>query len=493
MFGGGNKGGSIFTHVDAYDTSLTRTIPTELSKARRGLAATTVGNYALFGGGYSSNIGNTVDAYDTSLTRTISTALSQKRGYLAATTVGDYALFGGGRKPAPDNYLDPADAVDAYDTSLTRTIPTALSQARSSLKATTVGSYALFGGGRNSFSDCLDAVDAYDTSLTRTIPTALSQARSDLEATTVGDCALFGGGYSSDYYSNVIDVYDTGLTRTIATELSKARSNLAATTVGDYALFGGGVTISSGGAFTQYNDVDVYTAFARSNFGNTDWATIAKVFKSGIANKIWNVGDTKTITSKSGKQYTIRIADMQTGRYSYADGSGSSNGVLEFVELINLSGTIYFEMNKTDTNAGGFASSDLRNTSLPSILADLPDDMQAAMSEVNVLSGTGEGTTSGTSSSANKLFLPAEMEMFDAKHYSIGLEECPLGQFDYYKTHNTNADRIKREVGTAENYYYWLRSPCSGNTYKFCAVYYFGDYYSIVANEDFGVAPIFAI
>jgi hypothetical protein len=77
-----------------------------LSVARNSLAATTVDNYALFGGGQAvpylgsiteSLCHNTTDAYDGDLVRTTPTALSVGRGSLAATTVGDYALFGGGQ------------------------------------------------------------------------------------------------------------------------------------------------------------------------------------------------------------------------------------------------------------------------------------------------------------------------------------------------------------------------------------------------------------
>ena len=72
---------------------------TGLSQARNFLAATTVGNYGLFGGGaigFFGNIFSTVDAYNTSLVRSTPTALSQARFYSAATTVGNYGLFGGG-------------------------------------------------------------------------------------------------------------------------------------------------------------------------------------------------------------------------------------------------------------------------------------------------------------------------------------------------------------------------------------------------------------
>ena len=91
---------SNYSTVDAYDTSLTRTTATELSVARGNLAATSIGNFALFGGGYDSSDNScysTVDAYDTSLTRTTATELSVARGNLAATSIGNFALFGGGK------------------------------------------------------------------------------------------------------------------------------------------------------------------------------------------------------------------------------------------------------------------------------------------------------------------------------------------------------------------------------------------------------------
>lgn len=101
-----------------------------------------------------------------------------------------------------EHLLVPLKTVDAYDMELTRTIPTTLSKATSNLAATTVGNYALFGGGYTGSNS--STVDAYDTSLTRTTPTALSEGRRDLAATTVENYALFGGGYGS----NVVDVYE---------------------------------------------------------------------------------------------------------------------------------------------------------------------------------------------------------------------------------------------------------------------------------------------
>ena len=85
------------------------------------------------------------------------TPLSAARGRLASTTVGNYALFGGGYGSKPLN----KDTVDAYNGTLTRSTPTALSSVKRVLAATTVGNYALFGGGQGRNPSYKDTVDAY--------------------------------------------------------------------------------------------------------------------------------------------------------------------------------------------------------------------------------------------------------------------------------------------------------------------------------------------
>ena len=299
------------SYVDAYDVSLTHTAPTSLSVARGVLGAATVGGRALFaGGGYYGAYGSstsmmayykgnaTVDAYDDSLTRTTAASLSEARISLSGTSVGKYALFGGGHtgkngfveSELPRTYKS---VVDAYDESLTRTTATALSKARD-CTGTVVGSYALFAGGTG--SNVVDAynasltrttasslsasgqvysaatigsyallgisngvMNAYDASLTRTTAASLRYSRTNFAAAAVGDYALFAGGSSkksvdgNDYY-NTVDAYDSSLVRTTATSLNTARARLAAAVVGEYALFAGGLT---GGNLSV---VDVYTA-----------------------------------------------------------------------------------------------------------------------------------------------------------------------------------------------------------------------------------------
>ena len=123
------------------------------------------------------------------------TELSKARDELAATFIGDYALFGGGRETS-----DRSSVVDAYNSNLTRSTPTALSVARSELAATTAGNYALFGGGGNSETVGI-TVDAYDRTLTRSYPAGLTSPRKDLVAAAVSNYAIFAGGQNPSSYA----------------------------------------------------------------------------------------------------------------------------------------------------------------------------------------------------------------------------------------------------------------------------------------------------
>lgn len=249
LFGGGY---SNLSAVDAYDTALTRTTPEPLSKERYALAAATIGGYALFGGGRFSTSGlvNVVDAYGTDLTRTTPPEnLRYARHSLAAAATRTHALFGGGTNN--NGYGDAIyNAVEAYDENLTSQAVDGLTYpGRYNLAAAATEHYVMFGGGlagakipthANESLPETTCVDAYDTSLTHTTPTELSAARERLAAASVGDYILFAGGKERANFFDVVDAYDANLTRTTPTELSVARHEIAAVAINGYAVFGGG-------------------------------------------------------------------------------------------------------------------------------------------------------------------------------------------------------------------------------------------------------------
>lgn len=93
--------------VEAYDQNLTKTFADPLNTARYGMAAASLKNCALFGGGYYTKV---VDCYTSELVHTIMTDMSTARHNLMGTFVGDYVLFAGGIKSASaTSYLNTVD------------------------------------------------------------------------------------------------------------------------------------------------------------------------------------------------------------------------------------------------------------------------------------------------------------------------------------------------------------------------------------------------
>jgi hypothetical protein len=213
------------------------------------LAAASVGNYALFAGGTdaNSNILNTVNAYSSSLTRSIPTSLAQTCYNATGGSVGNYALIAGGHASTSASRAQ----VNAYNSSLARTAPTSLSQARGGLASANAGNYLLFAGGHSQSSgqSCAQ-VDAYSSSLTRSTPSSLAIARSSMGGARVGTYALFAGGGTS---TDVVTAYSSSLARSTPTVLSTARDELTGAAVDGYALFAGGGKAATGRTVDAYN------------------------------------------------------------------------------------------------------------------------------------------------------------------------------------------------------------------------------------------------
>lgn len=257
LFAGGTAG-STQSKVYAYNASLTRSLPSALAQVSYGLAGGYNSSYAVFAGGLSAK----VTAYNSSLTRSTPNDHGVRYG-IAGTGIGSYALFAGGGSSAgsgTDNNFY-SDAV-AYNTSLTKSTPTALSARRKDFAAAPNSDYAIFAGGYGTYNSTTggyadDNVDAYNASLTRTVATKLSEARSELSSAGNYGYVICAGGHLYGNYTNgrgTADAYNASLTRSSATALGVARSYLGGASVGNYALFAGGKN-TSGATVTN---VDAY-------------------------------------------------------------------------------------------------------------------------------------------------------------------------------------------------------------------------------------------
>lgn len=122
FFAGGTTGGfrqqdptTYSNTVDIYDLNLGTWTSAHLSQARTNVAAAVIGDAVLFGGGvYSDSVGTShlcsvVDVYNISSGTWSTTTLSEARYSLAATSLGNMALFAGG-----GNATNLSAVVDVY-------------------------------------------------------------------------------------------------------------------------------------------------------------------------------------------------------------------------------------------------------------------------------------------------------------------------------------------------------------------------------------------
>lgn len=145
-------------------------------------------------------------------------------------------------------------------------------------------------------------------------------------------------------------------------------------------------------------------------------------------------------------------------------------------------------INSSDTNAGGWKECERRKW-CNEIYYNAIIGVKDIVKEVNKKSTVGsESSTIVTT--ADKVFLLSEIEIFGNKKYSAAVEG---NQYQYFK--NATANRYKLPKWSSQNLsnIWHQRSPCSLYSYSFCAVDNQGreDYYN--ASISAGIAPCFCI
>jgi hypothetical protein len=252
LFGGGNS-----DMVDLFNSISGVWTTASLSVYRRwGMAATSVSNLALFGGGVDSlatNV-NAVDIFNATSRLWTTASLSFGRSFLAATSVSNLVLFGGGQTNSATQ--SNSNVVDIFNATSGVWTTAILSVGRWNLAATSVSNLALFGGGSGNFG-VTNVVDIFNATSGIWTTATLSSPRYNLAATSVSNLALFGGGYGSPYESNVVDIFNATSAVWTTAILSVARMYLVATSLSNLALFGGGDDGYSG---IPSNIVDIFNA-----------------------------------------------------------------------------------------------------------------------------------------------------------------------------------------------------------------------------------------
>lgn len=222
--------------------------------------------------------------------------------------------------------------------------------------------------------------------------------------------------------------------------------------------------------------VYVYPFTIGDNLNDTDWADIDICGRLGMAQQFFKVGDSKTVNI-GGTNYEVQIIGFN---HDDKVSGGKAAYSFQLVDCLNQTQ----QMNTSNTNTGGWNGSAMRGR-MSTYKSQLPAALRNVIKTVKKKSGTGGGSSSGTQQTNDDLFLLSEIEIFGTTTYSVAGEGT---QYEWYKAGNS---RIKKVNGSA--YYWWERSPRSGDTSAFCYVYGSGNANSNSATLSYGVSFGFCV
>ncbi|MDR1636540.1 MAG: DUF6273 domain-containing protein [Treponema sp.] len=191
-----------------------------------------------------------------------------------------------------------------------------------------------------------------------------------------------------------------------------------------------------------------------------------------------------------GKGKLLRLIVVGIDSFAGTNKDAPAHIVFQFQ---NIPGT--HRMNPTNTNAGGYKASEMRQYLTGSFLRGL---IAAGVPEGALYAPTryianGGGGASAADAPADRLWLPTEREMFGGNEASNTTWETAANQarLEYYES---NSRRIKYDR-EGDRMWWWEASPSaySGSAAYFCHVHYYGLAYNYLASSVGGCAPAFCV
>ena len=329
-------------------------------------------------------------------------------------------------------------------------------------------------------------------------------------STILGDPIKLGGG-GLELVANVADgatVTATLGSKTVTGVSSGGQARLKIPQEGKWTVSAAiGTTVSDQQEVSVPATVDF--ALPSQELNDTSWTAIKQVSDANMGANFWSVGDCKEVTLNGKVSDGLTLSDYSAWVYiigfdhnSDREGTGitfqgfkaTKNGTP--VCLIDsgygkskTSGT-WFNMNNSNTNAGGWSSSHMRSAVMPLIKSALPADLQAVIKPSTIFTAPNTGNIELTVTE-DEVFLLAEYEVFGAISGASTQEPNYLKQYSYYSAGNSKLIYKHNDTSTAARW--WERSPYSGESNRFCCVYNNGNAVKLNAGNPFGVSPAFKV
>lgn len=267
--------------------------------------------------------------------------------------------------------------------------------------------------------------------------------------------------------------------------------------------------------------------FVSAVLNDNDWSKIKSVSDTGQGANYWSVGDRKAVTL-NGTVGHLTLSNYTTyafiiGFNHNAELEGSNRIHFQLAKTALSGGTDvcfcddeyapesewsrpgagYFVMNASDTNSGGWKSSQMRTnicgTSLLSysgtIIAVIPAALRAVLKSVtkytdNTANGGGS-TASYVTATTDYFFLLSECEIYGAVSIGNKNEKNKQAQYAYYSAGNSKIKYKHNRTSVAA--LYLLRSPQAGASDRFVYINTDDTHNATVAGCSLGFAPGFCV
>ena len=245
-------------------------------------------------------------------------------------------------------------------------------------------------------------------------------------------------------------------------------------------------------SITEYGQVEYIeiSYFAIEPFGTTSDANFVSLIQAAHRGSIdlhtdagWAVGDTRTIrisafTGGGNVSHAAQDIDIVISSFDDYENCGC---VLQFDFKDALANGN--RMNSSNTNVGGYGSSEMHTTTLPSLANALPAYFKNLLIEFNCKASAGNSGNSIKTITGNKLALRSEIEI----NGSVANSKAGEGsQIPYYTTF---ANRKKKRGHSGSYDYWWERSPYASFSDRFCYIAANGGVSYNIASGAYGVAP----
>ena len=240
------------------------------------------------------------------------------------------------------------------------------------------------------------------------------------------------------------------------------------------------------------------------------WKTIKWASENNVAQNYWAVGDCKEVTM-NGKvsdgltltNYTAWVYIIGFNHNTEKEGNGIAFQGFKTAQTggtdvclvdsgynsLHTSGT-WFNMNNSQSNAGGWQASLMRKNVMPLIKSAFPADLKAVIKPSTIFTTQGSGNGACTATE-DDVFLLAEYEIFGSRSKASTQEPNYLKQYSYYSAGNSKV--MYKHNATSSAARWWERSPSSSGSYGFCNVNTNGSAGIDNASYLYGVSPCFKV